>query len=95
MSEFKFAVGDVVRHRVGGDWRGVVIETGGDSRGVEYRVRFRDPGDGGFSFQWLFEFELIADSEPPSGSPVGAVVRPGGDGAREAVPWRNRLTTVG
>lgn len=82
MSEYKFAVGEVVRHHVGGDWRGIVMERDSAALQPRYRVRSRirliDGSHSEFVLDYFYEFELTADSEPPSGSPVGAVVPSGG-----------------
>lgn len=61
----EFAVGDVVRHRVGGDWRGVVIAAGSGGHSGAYLVRSR--GGSGFVTDWLYSIEL--EREPPSSPP--------------------------
>lgn len=93
MSDSKFEIGDVVRHRVGDDWRGIVIEISRTSSVGEYLVRSRN-GNGEFVREWIYEFELTADSEPPSGSPVGAVV-PSGGGVPQRLRERFRVRGVG
>lgn len=96
MTEFKFEIGDVVRHRVGGEWRGVVmqrqrVDGGGEARYlVKAELKPHAANGSQFASWWYEEFELVA-AEPPFDAVGVPVQRPrSGDGA--AVPcWGGRV----